>query len=151
VFIAQQDVQICLFIEQVPGISGGSLIRGQLILSQAGFARAQANLKEIRNALRVRQMQEGLNSREEAKMQLRELGVPISEWARSKGFEPEIVYALLSGRVSGHWGMAHQVAVALGMKRRPGEIKMPRPIEAGAFLEASPPSGKASESNRRRQ
>ncbi len=98
----------------------------------------------------VSQMSERLNSREEVKTLFRELGVPISQWARAKGFEPEIVYALLSGRVSGHSGMAHHVAVALGMKRRPSEVKLPRPIDDGAFLEASPP-GKASEDNRRSQ
>lgn len=76
-------------------------------------------------------------------MRLRELGVPIAQWARAKGFQPEIVYALLSGRVSGHWGMAHHVAVALGMKRRPGETKLPRPIDDGAFLEVTLPSGMA--------
>ena len=69
-----------------------------------------------------------LNSREEAKEGLRQLGIPISRWARTRGFEPEIVYAVLAGRAEGNWGESHRVAIALGIKPRPGERKIPRPI-----------------------
>lgn len=46
-------------------------------------------------------------------------GVSVSEWAKTRGFPREIVYAVLSGRTKGHRGQAHQVAVALGIKAFP--------------------------------
>lgn len=43
-------------------------------------------------------------------------GISISEWARSRGFSREVVYALLAGRTRGTRGEAHHAAVALGLK-----------------------------------
>jgi len=43
-------------------------------------------------------------------------GISISEWAQSRGFSREVVYALLAGRTRGARGEAHHAAVALGLK-----------------------------------
>lgn len=43
-------------------------------------------------------------------------GISITEWARSRGFSREVVYALLAGRTRGTRGEAHHAAVALGLK-----------------------------------
>ena len=91
-----------------------------------------------------------LNSRQEAKEGLRQLGIPISRWARTRGFEPEIVYAVLSGRAEGHWGESHLVAIALGIKPAPGERKIPRPIADGVDGEAAHNTGEKSPSVNRR-
>ena len=46
-------------------------------------------------------------------------GITISNWALENGFDPKIVYALLSGRTRGRRGRSHAAAVALGMKPDP--------------------------------
>lgn len=56
---------------------------------------------------------------EEAKAWLERHGVTASEWARSHGFAPAVVFALLSGRTRGRHGAAHRAAVALGLKAPP--------------------------------
>jgi len=56
----------------------------------------------------------------EAREWLERHGVTISAWARSHGFEPSIVAALLAGRTRGHWGKAHQAAIELGLRPAPG-------------------------------
>ncbi|UVH60680.1 DNA-binding protein [Variovorax paradoxus] len=43
-------------------------------------------------------------------------GITVVAWAEEHGFEPEIVYALISGRTRGLRGRSHEAAVALGMK-----------------------------------
>lgn len=44
-------------------------------------------------------------------------GETVSAWAKSHGFQPSVVYALLSGRTRGRRGDAHRAAIALGIKR----------------------------------
>ncbi|WP_419629365.1 DNA-binding protein [Thiolapillus sp.] len=46
-------------------------------------------------------------------------GLTISEWAAAHGFNRGEVYAVLSGRVKGVRGRAHQIAVELGLKPDP--------------------------------
>jgi len=55
----------------------------------------------------------------EAREWLGRHGVTISAWARSRGFRPSVVAAILAGRTRGQWGEAHQVAVALGLRPAP--------------------------------
>lgn len=57
-----------------------------------------------------------IRSLEEARNWFVEEGVPVCEWARSQGFKPAQVYAVLSGRARGRWGVSHRVAVALRIK-----------------------------------
>ncbi len=60
-----------------------------------------------------------LRSPAEARAWFQRHGVPVSDWARAHGFDPAVVFALLSGRTRGHRGMAYQAAIALGLKARP--------------------------------
>lgn len=43
-------------------------------------------------------------------------GRSIGEWADSRGFSRPMVYAVLNGRSTGRRGMAHHIALALGLK-----------------------------------
>lgn len=43
-------------------------------------------------------------------------GISIAEWARSCGFDEDLVYAVLSGRSHANRGEGHRIAVALGLK-----------------------------------
>lgn len=61
----------------------------------------------------------GVRTPAEAKAWFERHGVPVSEWARTHGFDPAVVFSLLNGRTRGHRGMAHQAAIALGLKDRP--------------------------------
>ncbi|MBQ1765009.1 MAG: DNA-binding protein [Aquincola sp.] len=45
-----------------------------------------------------------------------ERGETVADWARSHGFEPPQVYAVLAGRNKGRYGRGHEIAVALGLK-----------------------------------
>jgi gp16 family phage-associated protein len=45
-----------------------------------------------------------------------EQGLTIRAWAKERGFPPDLVYAVLSGRIKGCRGQSHQIAVSLGLK-----------------------------------
>lgn len=71
---------------------------------------------------------EALRSPAEAHQWLDYHGISVSQFAREHGFSRAIVYELLAGRKRGLRGQAHNIAVALGMKRgvattRPGRVK----------------------------
>lgn len=51
-------------------------------------------------------------------------GTPVSAWADANGFPRDLVYALLSGRLRGHRGTAHRVAVALKLKAPPSGVHL---------------------------
>ncbi len=53
---------------------------------------------------------------EKVKARLREQGKPISQWAKEHGFPARAVYRVLEGIDKGHYGQAHEIAVALGLK-----------------------------------
>lgn len=44
------------------------------------------------------------------------LGKPVAEWAREKGFKPNLVYEVLRGRIQCRRGKSHRIAVLLGLK-----------------------------------
>lgn len=46
-----------------------------------------------------------------------EAGVSVSGWAKANGFARMTVMDVLHGRRAGHYGEAHRVAVALGLKK----------------------------------
>ena len=48
-----------------------------------------------------------------------ERGVSVAEWARRRGFNVALVYALLSGRTRGLRGRGHLIAIELGLKQSP--------------------------------
>lgn len=43
-------------------------------------------------------------------------GISITDWAASRGYKRDQVYAVLNGRTTGRRGQAHAIAVALGLK-----------------------------------
>jgi gp16 family phage-associated protein len=63
---------------------------------------------------------------EQVKRCFAEAGVSIGGWARRNGYQRTVVYALLSGKLKGSHGKAHEIAVALGLKKGtvvdPGEF-----------------------------
>lgn len=64
---------------------------------------------------------QSVQSPAEAREWLDRHGVTVTDWARAKGFDPAVVFALLSGRTRGRRGMAYQAAVALGIRAAPGD------------------------------
>ena len=56
---------------------------------------------------------------EQVKQRLRTQGVTITTWAKARGYTRNEVYRVLNGQHKGHFGKAHDIAVALGMK--PGD------------------------------
>ncbi|MDR0809138.1 MAG: hypothetical protein LBE86_08455 [Gemmobacter sp.] len=55
-----------------------------------------------------------------AREKLREEGLTVREWVEHRGFPLHAVRAVLYGRNRGNYGQAHRIAVALGVKDRPG-------------------------------
>ncbi|WP_439526859.1 hypothetical protein [Roseovarius mucosus] len=53
---------------------------------------------------------------EQAKAKLRAEGTTIKAWAKAKGFSIHSVRAVIAGHNKGHYGEAHRIAVALGLK-----------------------------------
>ena len=52
----------------------------------------------------------------EAKRRMAFHGINVGQWARDHGFPPSAVYDILNCRASGQRGIAHNIAVALGIK-----------------------------------
>lgn len=50
------------------------------------------------------------------RQQLRARGVTITAWAQERGYDREAVYRVLNGKDKAHYGRAHEIAVALGLK-----------------------------------
>lgn len=67
-----------------------------------------------------------------------ERGETISSWAKSHGFDAQLVYAVLAGRLAARRGRAHQIAVALGLKPMPEESST---SACPASIEQQIPSG----------
>lgn len=53
------------------------------------------------------------------KARLRAEGKPITTWANEHGFPVLDVYRVLNGVYKAHYGRAHEIAVAAGIKPRP--------------------------------
>lgn len=60
---------------------------------------------------------EELLTAQEVLREFRQNGVTISDWAKERGFNPRVVYAVLSGTRKALRGESHRAAVALGMQR----------------------------------
>ncbi|MCB1864437.1 MAG: DNA-binding protein [Chromatiales bacterium] len=75
----------------------------------------------------------GLATREELKQAFSERGISVAEWARSRGYDAQQVYAVLSGRSQGLRGSAHEIAVALRLKAPPTALysQLDLPISDG--------------------
>lgn len=53
------------------------------------------------------------------KQALRQRGETITQWSANHGFNRHAVYRVLNGFDKAHYGQAHQIAVAIGMKPGP--------------------------------
>ncbi len=60
-------------------------------------------------------------SLKEARREFSRTGLTIASWARTNGYPYKAVCDVLSGRNKGHFGRAHDIAVALGIKE--GELR----------------------------
>lgn len=86
-----------------------------------GFVCGMSNqhLREIEEALtsHLRFTQEKTMTGLEAKKKLRAQGITLTAWAQKNGFPYPIVSGVLRGVIKGNFGVAHNVAVQLGMKK----------------------------------
>jgi gp16 family phage-associated protein len=55
-------------------------------------------------------------TRKQAKLEFHKSGVSIAGWAVENGFNPTLVYMVLSGKRAAVRGQSHRIAVALGLK-----------------------------------
>lgn len=60
-----------------------------------------------------------IRSPKQAKQWLRRQGKTVRAFCREHGLDEQAAYEVLSGRQTGHFGKAHQAAVALGIKPDP--------------------------------
>lgn len=72
-----------------------------------------------------------LRTTEEAKAWLVYHGITVSQWARDHGFSQALVREVLAGRKKGLRGQAHNIAIALELKRgmptnKPARVKPER-------------------------
>lgn len=44
-------------------------------------------------------------------------GESVAAWARTRGFDPNLVYQVLNGHCQGRRGVSHCIALALGLKK----------------------------------
>ncbi|WP_102797335.1 DNA-binding protein [Bowmanella denitrificans] len=56
---------------------------------------------------------------EQVKKDFEARGETIAHWAKAQGFPEHTVYQVLNGFAKGKRGMAHQIAVRLGIKAEP--------------------------------
>lgn len=64
---------------------------------------------------------EMIRTPEDVKREFAERGICVADWARERGFPPYRVYDVLNRRSECTRGLAHIIAVELGIKRRPAE------------------------------
>jgi gp16 family phage-associated protein len=53
---------------------------------------------------------------EQVKKEFKAQGRTLAQFARDNGWKPHDVYCVIAGVFKGHYGKAHEIAVALGMK-----------------------------------
>jgi gp16 family phage-associated protein len=53
---------------------------------------------------------------DQVKQQFRARGLTLTQWAADRGYNREAVYRVLNGKDKAHFGRAHEIAVALGLK-----------------------------------
>lgn len=53
---------------------------------------------------------------EQVKQRFKQRGITVTQWAREHGFNRNAVYRVLNGFDKAHYGRAHEIAVALGLK-----------------------------------
>lgn len=58
-------------------------------------------------------------SPQQLKQRFRREGKTFSGWARENGYSPNKVIRVVNGFDKGHYGLAHEIAVKLGLKPAP--------------------------------
>ncbi|MEO1902629.1 MAG: DNA-binding protein [Alcanivorax sp.] len=53
---------------------------------------------------------------DQIKARFRAKGVTVTQWAEENGYPRHAVYRVLNGFDKAHYGRAHEIAVALGLK-----------------------------------
>ena len=53
---------------------------------------------------------------EQVKQRFKQRGINVTKWAEEHGFKRNAVYRVLNGFDKAHYGQAHDIAVALGLK-----------------------------------
>jgi gp16 family phage-associated protein len=66
-------------------------------------------------------MSNPLKTAAEVRAELRQAGLSLAEWARTHKVSYSLSYELLRGRIKGHHGQAHDIAVLMGMKH--GQVR----------------------------
>jgi len=59
----------------------------------------------------------------QARQEFLEEGVSVADWARMHSFSLPLVYAVLKGRNHATRGESHKIAVALGLKKAPHQLR----------------------------
>ena len=52
----------------------------------------------------------------QVKLDFKQRGQTLADFAREHGWKPHDVYCVIGGVFKGHYGKAHEIAVALGLK-----------------------------------
>lgn len=53
---------------------------------------------------------------EQVRQRFRAAGTTFTQWAQERGYKRHAVYRVLNGFDKAHYGQAHEIAVALGLK-----------------------------------
>lgn len=57
-----------------------------------------------------------MNIQEQVRQRFEAEGLTIKDWAKAKGYNPRLVYAVIQGTVQCRRGTSHKIAVELGIK-----------------------------------
>jgi len=63
-----------------------------------------------------------MKSADDVWAEMRRNGITVADWARERGFGPQLVYAVLTGRRQCVRGQSHDIAIALGLKEIPSNL-----------------------------
>jgi gp16 family phage-associated protein len=55
---------------------------------------------------------------EQVKAKFKAQGKTLTQWAQERGYSRNAVYRVLNGFDRGNYGKAHEIAVALGLKKQ---------------------------------
>ena len=64
---------------------------------------------------------------DQVRQKFRNKGLTFTQWARDHGYSRESVYRVLCGQDKAHYGQAHEIACALGLKVPNGESSASAP------------------------
>jgi gp16 family phage-associated protein len=64
---------------------------------------------------------------DQVRQQFRQRGETLTQWAAQRGYDRKAVYRVISGTDKAHFGRAHEIAVALGLKVPDEEPSTPAP------------------------